>query len=157
MNRCQAPNHPDCFIVCDGDGWALYIEKYGPCSRRCDASTFALNLANTAARNTFAVRVSGSVIGDAAEIASGFSKETFGILRQGVQTNFDREIVDFFEKSINLMVPNLIFQNRSSKLNDDGGKSIALDWHDLDVADILWILRRNLISALGAEPPRTRS
>lgn len=131
MNRYDAPNHPDCFVDCDGDGWALYTEKYGPCDRHCAASEFARSLAGTTARSTFAARVSGRVVADAVDIARGFDDQTFDLLKKGARYSTDYAIINFFKEFVQNFIEGTT--KRNVDFGQERDRRLALQWYDLDI------------------------
>lgn len=45
MATISAPNHSECGIDCDGDGYAYYVEPYGPCLTGCVSNDFPAGVA----------------------------------------------------------------------------------------------------------------
>ena len=61
MPKIVCPRNPDCFVDCDGQGYAFYEEPYGPCLTGCGSSGAARAFGRILSRGSGDLRISGRV------------------------------------------------------------------------------------------------
>jgi hypothetical protein len=118
MPRHEAPNHPDCFIDCPGEGFAHYTEHNGPCTTGCDPNGLAEAHARMIRAGGWEIHSSGMVRGIGAR----------GLMRMA--TVLTPLAVDVERASEALK----ILREAAQTL---GNERISTDWYDRDGVEVI--------------------
>jgi hypothetical protein len=119
MPRITCPDNPDCFIDCDGSGFAEYRLPFGPCVAECDPVKLTDALYTLIRSQQMQTRSSGKVLNITGEQLSKFG------LR--VQAFVSADSADYVRELIEL------HPTRDNEW-------FVAEWSDVDVAGILRVL-----------------